>query len=146
MWELVHDTLIHQMICIPKLALEIQDLLLPATALLPRLDNTHPIWMWDGVSGGLQPQPWHHIIIWAPPYPNFPKFGHHFHRYNSVRVHPYAHPQHMKVLKHLTYIQYGWGMQSGVANSLNHDTTTSFGLRHSPILRNLAPTCTGIAV
>jgi hypothetical protein len=27
------------MICIPKLALEIQDLLLPATVLLPRLDN-----------------------------------------------------------------------------------------------------------
>jgi hypothetical protein len=27
------------MICIPKLALEIQDLLLPATVLLPRLDD-----------------------------------------------------------------------------------------------------------
>ncbi len=27
------------MICIPKLALEIQDLLLPVTVLLPRLDN-----------------------------------------------------------------------------------------------------------
>jgi hypothetical protein len=27
------------MICIPKLALEIQDLLLPATVLSPRLDN-----------------------------------------------------------------------------------------------------------
>ncbi len=27
------------MICIPKLALEIQDLSLPATVLLPRLDN-----------------------------------------------------------------------------------------------------------
>jgi hypothetical protein len=30
------------MICIPKLVLEIQDLLLPATVLLPRLDNTAP--------------------------------------------------------------------------------------------------------
>ncbi len=29
------------MICIPKLALEIQDLSLPATVLLPRLDNTN---------------------------------------------------------------------------------------------------------
>jgi hypothetical protein len=31
------------MICIPKLALEIQDLLLPATILLPRLDNIVPM-------------------------------------------------------------------------------------------------------
>jgi hypothetical protein len=33
--------------CIPKLALEIQDLLLPATALLPRLDdrNFYPSWL-----------------------------------------------------------------------------------------------------
>ncbi len=31
--------------------------------------------MWDAVSGGLQPQPCDHNIIWAPPYaiPRFPK-------------------------------------------------------------------------
>ncbi len=61
----------------------------------------HPIWMWDKVSGGLQPQPWHHNVIWAPPYPNTPKFCPHLLRYNSVRVHPYAHPQHKKLLEHL---------------------------------------------
>ncbi len=37
------------------------------------------------------------------PLPRFPKYGPHLHRYNSIRVHPYAHPQHMKVLKHFIY-------------------------------------------
>jgi hypothetical protein len=40
------------------------------------------------------------VSVWSPPYPNLPKFGPHLHRYNSLRVHPYVHPQHMKVLKH----------------------------------------------
>jgi hypothetical protein len=161
----------------------------------------------ESVRGGLQSQPSHHIVIWAPPYPNFPKCGPNLHRYNSVsvhpyahpqhmkvlehfisnmdvgcsqrwftastmtpqcnlgsalpqfskmwpspaqiysvRVHPYAHPQHVKVLKHFIYIQYGRGMQSVVVYSLNHDTTTSFGLRLTPIFQNVAPTCTGITV
>ena len=51
----------------------------------------------------------------------------HLHRCYSVRVHPYAHPQIMKVLKHFIYLQYGCGMQFGTSCSLNHDTTTSFG-------------------
>jgi len=107
--------------------------------------SIHPIWMWDAVSGGLQPQPCHHNFIWDSPYPSFQKFGHHLHRYNSVRVHPYAHPQHMKVLKHFLYIgEYGCGMQSVVAYSLNHDTTTSFRLHLTPSFQNFALTCTGI--
>jgi hypothetical protein len=80
----------------------------------------------------------HHI--WALPYYNFSKFGPHLHRYNSVRVHPYAHPQHMKVLNHFCYTQYGCGMQSVMVYSLNHDTITSFGLYLTPIFQNLAPT------
>ncbi len=36
------------------------------------------------------------------------------HRYNSIRVHQYTHPQHMMVLKHFIYIQYVCGMQSAV--------------------------------
>ncbi len=56
--------------------------------------------MWDAVSSGLKTQPWHHNVIWAPPYPNFLKFGPHLHSYNGVRVNQYAQPQHMKVLKH----------------------------------------------
>ena len=43
--------------------------------------------------------------IWAPPYPNFPKFGPHLHRYNTVRVHTYAHPQHIMALKFFKYMQ-----------------------------------------
>ncbi len=84
--------------------------------------------------------------IWAPPYPNFSKFGPHLHMYSPVRVHSYAHPQHMKVLNHFLYIQYGCGMQSGMVHSLNHDTITSFGLHLTPIFQNLAPTCAGITV
>jgi hypothetical protein len=45
-------------------------------------------------------QRWYGTIC-DPPYPNFPNFGPHLHRYNSVTVHQCAHPQHMKVLKHL---------------------------------------------
>jgi len=48
----------------------------------------------------MTPQPQH---IWAPPYPNFPNFGPHLHRYNSEMVHPYAHPQHIMALKYFMY-------------------------------------------
>ena len=43
--------------------------------------------------------------IWAPPYPKFSKFDPYLHRYNSVRVHPYAHPQHIMALKQFIYMQ-----------------------------------------
>ena len=69
------------------------------------------------------------LIVWSPPYSD----AHDQVVYNivSIRVHPYAHPQHMEVLKHFVYIQYGYGIQSEVVYSLNHDTSTirSFGLR-----------------
>ena len=37
--------------------------------------------------------------------PNFPKIHPHLQRCISIRVHPYAHPQHIKVLKHFEYIK-----------------------------------------
>ncbi len=44
----------------------------------------------------------------------------------AIMMHPCAHPQHLKVLKHFVYIQYGGcGMQSMGVCSLNHDTATS---------------------
>jgi hypothetical protein len=101
--------------------------------------------MWVTVRGGLQPQPWHHNVIWARPYPNFPTFAPHLHRYYSVRMHPCAHP-HMKVLKLFIFIQYGYGMQSVVVYSLNCDTTTSCWLHLTPIFRCLPTTGTGITV
>jgi hypothetical protein len=68
-----------------------------------------------------------------------------YHRRNSVRVHPYAHPQHIKVLKHFVYIWYGCGLQSTGVWSLNHDITTSLGLSHTPIIQKPPPlTCIGI--
>jgi hypothetical protein len=46
----------------------------------------------------------------------------------TARVYPYAHPQHLKVLKQFVYIQYGCGMQLMEAVGLNHDTTASYRL------------------
>ncbi len=57
------------------------------------------------------------------------------HMYYGIRVHPYpycVHPQHIKVLKHFVYIQYGCGIKSKACCSLNNDITTSFRLRFTP--------------
>ena len=102
--------------------------------------------MWGAVSGGLQPQPQHLDLMWALPYPSFPKFGPHLHRYNHVMVHPYTHPQHMKVPEHFVYFQYGCGMQSVVVYSLDHDNTAHLGSALPQFSKMLAPTCTGITV
>jgi hypothetical protein len=61
------------------------------------------------------------------------------HRRNSVRVHPYAHPQHIKVLKHCVYIWHGSGKQSVRVRSLNHDITTSLGVGLSSIFLKSTP-------
>jgi hypothetical protein len=64
---------------------------------------------------------------------NFPKLTPDLDRRNSVRVHPYAHPRHIKVLKHCVYIWHGCGMQSVQVWSINHDITTLLRLRPTPI-------------
>jgi len=61
------------------------------------------------------------------------------HRRNSVRAHPYAHPQQIKVLKHCVYIWHGCGMDSKWVWSLNHDITTSLRLCPTPIFLNSTP-------
>ena len=38
------------------------------------------------------------------PTPIFLKSSPNLHRHNSVRAHTYAHPQHIKVMKHFVYI------------------------------------------
>ncbi len=50
---------------------------------------------------------------------------------NSVRVHPYAYPQHMMVLKHFSYIQYGFGKQSVVVYSINNVIMPSIHSSHA---------------
>jgi len=59
----------------------------------------------------------------------------------AIMMHPYAHPQYLKVLKHFVYIQYGCGMQSMGVCSLNHDLTTSYRLGHAPFFLKFTPTC-----
>jgi hypothetical protein len=99
-------------------------------------------WLGDAVSGGLEPQPQPYNITPTWPCPNFPKIHPHPYGRNWVRVHPYAHPQHLKVLKHVVYIQYGCGKQSMGVCSLNHDTATSYRLGHTPFPLKFTPTCT----
>jgi hypothetical protein len=61
---------------------------------------------------------------------------------NSVRVHPYAHPQHLNVLKHISYIQYGCGKKAVVVNSLNIIIMPSFHSSHAgPNYQNLGQLC-----
>ena len=72
----------------------------------------------------------------------------HLHRHNSLRFHPCAHPQHMKVLKHFIYVYIGCWMQSAGACSLNHDTTTSFGSTLPQFNKNKFPGlhCTSMGI
>ena len=73
------------------------------------------------------------------PTPIFLKSTSDLHRRNTVRVGPYAHPQHIKVLKHCVYILHGCGMHSKQVWSLNHDITTSLRLCPTPIFLNSTP-------
>ena len=59
-------------------------------------------------------------------------------------MHPYAHPQHIKVLKHFAYKWCGFGIQSMGVGSLSHDTLTSYRLILTPFFLNFAPTYTCI--
>ena len=97
---------------------------------------------WGFATSTLTPQ--HHA---GSAIPSFPKIHPHLHMYYSIRMLPYAHPQHLRVLKHFEYIQYGCGMQLMGVGSLNHDTATSYRLGHTPVFLNLlkfTPTCTCI--
>ncbi len=61
----------------------------------PYATQTHsiyPVWMWEAVSGVLQPQQCRHAIISYPHWPQLTKIWANFARCNSVRkVHPYAY-------------------------------------------------------
>jgi len=80
----------------------------------------------------------HDTTIQAQPYPSFPKIHPHLHMYYGIRVYPYAHPQHLKVLKHFVYIQYGCGMQSKGVCGLNLTP------QHHTGSAKQSPTCTRI--
>jgi hypothetical protein len=75
---------------------------------------THLIWIWDAVSLAVfslnHDNPtslgFAHTLIFQKLAPSY------LHMYFSVRVNPYAHPQHIKVLKHIVCILYECGLQS----------------------------------
>ncbi len=75
---------------------------------------------------------------------NFPKIHPHLHMRNSVRVHPYAHPQHIKVLKH--FIQ-----DRDVGCNLRGFGASTMTLRHHsdsaipPIFLKSTPTSRGVS-
>ena len=94
--------------------------------------------MGDAVNGGLQPQPWHHNIIQARPYPFFPKTNPHLNNVFRHKGAPICPSTASQVLKHFVYIQYGCGMQSMGVFSLNHDIAKSYRLSHTPFS---TPTC-----
>jgi hypothetical protein len=107
----------------------------------PKTLCIHPTWMWDAVS----------VTVFSLTHDNPTSFGFrhtpifqklapsYLHMYYSVRVNPYAHLQHIKVLKHIVCILYGCGLQSEASCSINNDTTSSFGFAYTPIFQNLAP-------
>jgi hypothetical protein len=86
--------------------------------------------MWIALYRVFEPQPWHYIITQAQVYPKIvPKSTPDLHRHTSVTVGPYAHQQHVKVLKHYAYISYGCGIHSTGCLSLNHGIASSLVLK-----------------
>jgi hypothetical protein len=64
--------------------------------------------------------------------------------FTAVRMHSHAHSQHLKVIKHFVYIQYGCGMQLMGVWSLNNDAITSYRLGHTSFPLKFTPICTHI--
>jgi hypothetical protein len=107
----------------------------------PKTLCIHPTWMQDAVSVTVSASIMTTQCHSGSAIPQFFKklSPSYLHMYCSVRVNPYAYLQHIKVLKHIVCILYGWGLQSEASCSINHDTTSSFGFAHTPIFQNLAP-------
>ncbi len=82
------------------------------------------MWMWEAVWDGRQPQPWHNDIILTPQVTQNLKIWAKKCGYNSLRLLPYTHWQHMNVLKHRKQFE--------LSVSLNHDIMSSFWLHMWP--------------
>ena len=65
----------------------------------------------------------------------FPEIHPHLHMYYGIRVYPYAHPQHLKVLKHFVYIHnmdvgyIQWGFAASTMTPQHH---TGSAIPHFP--------------
>ena len=60
----------------------------------------HSKWVWSLNHDLITSLRLNHLLISLKSNPTW-------HKSNSVRVDPYAHPQHIKVLKHFIYMCYG---------------------------------------
>jgi hypothetical protein len=76
----------------------------------------NPIWVWEAVSWGYSLNHDTTMSFGIHLAPIFQNMAPTLHRYNSVRVDPYAHPQHMnmKVLSTLLIIQIGEAVSGGL--------------------------------
>jgi hypothetical protein len=90
--------------------------------------------MYEAIKGGLQPQPWHHSIIYTQL--NRPRIANIWPSLVGVteQVHSYAHRHHWKGLKYFIYVKYQCEKESKVVYSLNHDSMASFTLDSDPEL------------
>ncbi len=103
------------------------------------------MWMQEADWGGCQPQQWHYAIILATSDPE-PQNMSQWCDYNFLRLLPYAHGQHINVLKHFVYVQCGCRKQFEVAVSLNHDVMTSFWLHKWPKTPKCEPSSVGMTI
>ncbi len=62
------------------------------------------MWMQEAVWVGCQPQPWHNHIILTPQVTQNPKIQAKYCGYNCLRLLPYAHRQHIKMLNCFVYV------------------------------------------
>ncbi len=96
------------------------------------------VWMWDVVYKGLGASTITLQYITAShglsPAPRFPNSTPDLHRHNNIQMGlQYAHPQHIKVLKHFLYIWNGCGMQFLWGfGALNMKLQHHFGLSPAP--------------
>ncbi len=101
---------------------------------------------WEADWVGCQPQPWCNDIMLTPQVNQNPKIWAKKCGYDSLRLLPYAHGQHIYMLKHVVYIKCGCRMQFYLAVSLKHDLMTSFWLHKWPRTPNSDPTIEGITI
>ncbi len=85
--------------------------------------------------------PWWCYLVGSVLLPVFQNFAPicHLHRCNSVRVHSYPPPQHMKVLNDSYASNMDVGGRIGWFTSSRHDTMMLFGLQHTPQFSKFGP-------
>ena len=97
------------------------------------------IWMWNAFHRGFEPQQRHYIITRAQVYPKIPQIPPILHWRNSIRVDPYAHPQHIKAQKHFAYMIWMWDAVIGGLVGLTTDETARIPTKNPCLLVKECP-------